>query len=351
MEIGKPSSGGGSRKKNYFKVTQGSSVFRILPPMGNLAKAGVWSKYYEVHFGYENVDDYMRPFQTCEVKSRDRKMIEIDDPATERIKKLKSQLVAVQERNKTNPSDALEAKIEELQTLVGFPAKFNLDKRHYVNAMNEKGEIGLLGLKHKEKLALEDARAKLKKEDGVDPVGFDGAFIEFTKSGKAFDTIVQVSGHSIVSKGTDGKNVRTLNTHSLDDTLINRLADEAFELDNLFIALTREEIKTIVKASEAGEEKGKKAVSAVFEKYQPSKSAKTEAKTVEKVEVVEEKVVAKTVTKSTPKATVKAAPKVEETLSMDEEATSEETKEASAAVVANQSQSDDDFLASIGVPR
>jgi hypothetical protein len=342
MKVGNPSSGGARKKKNYFFIGQGSSVFRILPPMGNLAEAGVWSKYYAIHFGYENVEGYMRPFQSSEVKNRTNNMIEVDDPAKDRIEKLKSQLAAVQERNKTNPSGALEAKIEELNALVGFKGQYNLEKRHYVNAMNEKGEIGLLGLKHKEKLALDEARTAIKAKYGIDVIGVEGAFIEFNKSGRSFDTLISARGHMILQADQSEK----LNRHTVDDALIGRLESEAFELDNLYVALSRDEIETIVKASEKSEEEGKKAVTAVFAKYQTTPSKPATKTAAPKAEVKAE---AKSTTKVTkPVTKVEVAPD----LSMDEEEVAPvEAAKASAAVVANQTQSDDDFLASIGVTR
>jgi hypothetical protein len=341
MKVGNPSSGGARKKKNYFFIGQGSSVFRILPPMGNLAESGVWSKYYAIHFGYENVEGYMRPFQSSEVKNRTNNMIEVDDPAKDRIDRIKSQLAAVQERNKTNPSEVLEAKIQELNDLVGFKGKYNLEKRHYVNAMNEKGEIGLLGLKHKEKLALDEARTAIKAKYGIDPIGVEGAFIEFNKSGRSFDTLISARGHMILQADQSEK----LNRHTVDQALIGRLESEAFELDNLYVALTRDEIETIVKASEKSEEEGKKAVTAVFAKYQTSPSKPKSVATTTAAPKVEVKSVTK-VTKPAPKV------EVEPDLTMDEEEVAPvEAAKASAAVVANQSQSDDDFLASIGVVR
>src|SRR5690606_12947039 len=80
----------------------------------------------------------------------------------------------------------------------------------------------------------------------------------------------------------------TINRHTVDQAIVDRLKDEAFELDKLYVALSREEIEKIVSASEQGGEKAEaEAVSEVFSKYDTqrpqsgsSKPAVSEAQSV-----------------------------------------------------------------------
>lgn len=334
MEIGNPGQGQ-KKKKNYFYIKQGKQSFRILPPLGNLAKTGVWSKYYEVHFGYKNNDGFMRPFQSCEVKSKDRKMIEIDDPATERLKRLESQLKEVQERLKTNPSAQLREVAVRLEKLVGFEdGQFDLQKGHYVNAINDKGEIGLLKLKHKEKLALEEARKAIQAKYSLDPIGVEGAYIEFSKSGRSFDTLISAVGAMEIQADQSER----LKRHNLlqDEVVKNRLSEDAFELDNLYVAPSREDILAMVTAYEKNDLEGQQAVTEVFRRLQP-RSNDSESKSEVKSEV---------------KAESKKESKKEETqpdLSMTETRT--ETKveaKPEVKVEASAAQSEEDFLKSIG---
>ena len=338
MEVGTPGQGQ-KKKKNYFYVKQGTQSFRILPPLGNLAKAGVWSKYYEVHFGYKNDEGFMRPFQSCEVKNRtNRQMIEVTDAAAEKVKKLEDQLKQVKERLKSNPTSELRAVAAKLEKLVGFEdGQFSLEKRHYLNAINEKGEIGLLSIKHKEKLALEAARTQIQSKYGLDPIGVDGCFIEFSKSGKSFETLISARGAMIVQPDQSEK----LNKHTLDQTLIGRLEDEAFELDSLYAAPTQEEIQEIVAAYDKNEKEGQAAVTRVFKRLQPDRESKqkTEANPVSKP-------VSKPVNKSESKAVSKVQTVVEEAdLSMKEELQAQADTSTNVETAA---QSDDDFLKSIG---
>jgi hypothetical protein len=357
MELGNPNNGGNTRKKkNYFHIKQGSQVFRILPPMGALAQAGIWSRYYEVHFGYKHKEGYMKPFQSCEQKSRDRKMIEIDDPAKERLKRLEGQLKAIEERHKAQPSAELAAAIEKLKTVVGFDGQYSLEKRHYMNAVNDKGEIGLLALKHREKLALEEALKKIEtKYNGLKANGIEGAFIEFNKSGKGLDTITAAVPHMLVS----GDGSERLNKHTLDQGIIGRLAAEAFELDKLYYQLTREEIELIVNASEKGPKEEGEAVSLVFERYEPRRDSRQAPAAAPASNEAAMAAALASVSLSTTPAEVQApvvqvqAPVVQQAAPAPVVAAPAPTPAPVAAPVAQAApvvakQTDDDFLASIG---
>jgi len=353
MELGNPNKGE-RKKKNYFYIGQGSNVYRILPPMGNLAKDGIWSRYYEVHFGYKNAEGRMKPFQSCEVKSRDRKMIEVPDAAKERIKKLENQLNAIKERMKTAPSAELKAAQEAIEKVIGFDGIYDLQKRHYVNAINDKGEIGLLALKHREKLALEEARKEIEAKYGLDVLGITGAYLEFRKSGKGLDTLVKVGGHMVLQADQSER----LNKHTVDESIIKRLATEAFELDKLYYQLSPEEVEAIVLASEKGPKEEGIVVSSVFAKYEPARrennNAKAEARVEQRSEAVKEDQEAKAQKEADAKTAASLANLTMATESVPAEVlTKTETKvetktESKPAAPAAPAQSDDDFLASIG---
>ena len=340
MQVGNPKGKATTErfKRNYFYLKQGTQSYRILPPMGSLATAGIWSRYYAVHFGYENSEGRMKPFLSCEEKNRQTRMIEVKDAALDRLNILKSQLAAVSERVKTSPSPALKKELERLNSLVGFGGQFKLEKRHFVNVVNERGEIGLLQLKHKEKLALDEARKEIQKKYNVDPVGVEGVYLDFKKSGKGLDTLVQVSGTMTLQ--SDGS--EKIKRHALDEALIARLDAEAFELDSLYVALSSEEIEAIVRGYDQNEDEGKRVVTEVFKGRQNTRYSKENNE-----EVVESKPVS-----STGKNTVLQSDPPD--LSMDEEIDPVEStvsaSSAAAELSKNSSQSDDDFLKSIGVP-
>lgn len=238
MKIGKASYGGGN-KRTYFKMKDGDNVYRILPPMGELADKGIWSVFYNVHYGYKNSEGKLRPFQSSLVKNYKTKMIEVPDAALERIEKLKAQLEAAKKAG----NSVLVAKLNEL---VGQKGMFNLDNNHYVNAIDAQGNIGILKLRHRCKVAL-DATMKRLRENGVDPLSVeDGRFFVISRSGMGLDTTFQVS---VLSKKLNVPGVGDVQqevVHVLDSAIIARLATEAADLGNLFKRPTAEQVVRIV---------------------------------------------------------------------------------------------------------
>jgi hypothetical protein len=229
-----------SAKRNYARLKQGSAVWRILPPLGKLADKGVWSVWHEVIFGYKTAEGFMRPFESCEVRNRkNRQMIETRCPARDEIAKKEADLVKLEEALEKQPKNiAIQKAINEVKEYLD---QYNLDKAHYVNAMSLAGEVTLLRVGYKEMLALKAAREKLQKEDGIDPLDVNGAFLQFDKTGTGRDTMVQVSGF-YEKQG----NAKVLKTHDLDDNELDKVAQGYFELDDIYPRPTQEEIQRMV---------------------------------------------------------------------------------------------------------
>lgn len=238
MKLGKAKYG--YTKKKYWKLKDGESIYRILPPMGDLADDGKWSAFWNVHYGYKNSKGQMRTFESPLVVNRKTKMVEKPDAALERINALKAQW----EEAKKSGNAELAAKLNEL---VGPKAKFNLDKNHYVNAMDLQGNIGILKLRHRAMKALE-ATIKRLVESGVNPLDEDnGRFFVFRRSGTGLDTSFQVDIHmeklNVPNVGEVSREV----VHALTPEIIRRFKAEAAELDKLYPRPTPEEVARIVK--------------------------------------------------------------------------------------------------------
>lgn len=251
-------------KKNYFSIKKGTQVFRILPPLGDLADKGIWNRYYAIHFGYRTTKGYMRPFCSPEVVNRKTRMVEVRDAAKEYIDNLLTAKNTLVQKLEENPGDLkVQAQLKKTEELL---STFNLEKRYYVNAMDQNGNIGLLKLKTREKNALDAAREQMKQEEDVDPIAVVGAFLTFTKHGDGRDSSVLVSANYVSSKTDTGKTVKSLNTHDLatDKVTISRLKDSAFNLDALFVRPTSEEVTMMVK-------NGPESVTMVMEKYKSTK--------------------------------------------------------------------------------
>lgn len=234
----------GVTQKKYFKLKDGESTFRILPPLGDLADEGRWSVFYKVHYGYKNTKGKLRVFQSSLVKNRKTKMVEVPDAAVERIETLKAKL----EEAKATGNKAM---VEKLGKLVsGQKPMYNLDSNHYLNVVDSQGNIGILKLRHRAKQAL-DEEIKALREKGIDPLSVDnGRYFVFRRSGTGLDTTftVRVLKEKISIEGV-GEVERDV-VHKLNSELISRLGEEAAQLNKLFKEVSAEDIKRIVESSD-----------------------------------------------------------------------------------------------------
>lgn len=240
MKIGSAKYGGEFKKKTYAKLKDGEQMFRILPPLGDLADKGVWSVFWNVHYGYTNSAGKLRTFASPLVENRKTKMIEVPDAALERIQKLKGQLEAAKIAGNAELASKLTALVG------GAKPKFNMDKNHYMNAVDASGQIVILQLRHKAKKAL-DIEIGLLRDKGIDPLApSTGRFFVFRRTGMGLDTTFKVS---VAQKTIEIPNVGPVQqdiVHVLDATLISRLAGEAADLDRLYKTPTSAEVARIV---------------------------------------------------------------------------------------------------------
>lgn len=258
MKVGEAKFGS---KKKFFNFKDGDNVFRILPALGSLADKGIWSKYYKVCWGYKNSEGRTKLFQDCRVVNRETKMVEIESAAHQRVEQLK----AKQAELKKNGAD--KATMDKMSAML---MRYNIEGKHHVNAVNLKGEIGLLKIGHKAKMALDSLIKKLREEEGVNALGVEnGLYINFNRTGRNRDTLYQVSVYQQkVKANVNGKDqiIEQRVFHTMDDAFISRLDAEAFELADMYPAPTSEEIEQIVKG-------GPEVLDVVLAKYKKSSSS------------------------------------------------------------------------------
>lgn len=247
MKLGKASYGSG--KKTYFKLKEGDSVFRILPPLGKdendpVYKEGIWSVYYKIVYGYTNTAGKSRAFESSLVENYKTKMVEVPDASIERLEKLKSSLEAAKSKGDKKA-------VEALQKLVGAPkSRYNLDKNHYLNAIDLQGNIGILKLRHKAKQAL-DVQIRKLRDNGCDPLSSeDGRFFVFTRTGMGNETQFAVSIYETTSIIDKVGKVKQEVVSTLSEDVIGRLKNEAGKLKELFKKPTAAQIQQIVNESD-----------------------------------------------------------------------------------------------------
>jgi hypothetical protein len=233
---------GGFKKKNRYSQKEGDVVFRILPPpKGPLRDKGIWSRFHSIVFGYKNWAGKARPFESTLVKNNKTKMIEVECPATDRLNDLKSKL----EQAKKDNNGPLIARLTPLvgsQTVMGL---YSVDNNHHMNVIDLQGNIGILKIRHKAKIAL-DIEIKKLTDQGINPIASDtGRFFVFTRTGKGNETNFKVTVYKETVE-IQGEQLERAVVHKLTPEIFNRLETEGADLDDLAPKVTVEEIRQIV---------------------------------------------------------------------------------------------------------
>lgn len=243
MELGKAKYGSG---KHTFKIQDGDNIYRIFPAMGKLAKSGKWNQYYRVEWGYKNSKGRNRPFQDVRVVNFKTQMVEVESPAHLRREALKAQKTELVTQLKANPNDAaLKQKVMEVTEDI---KRYNLDAKYYLNVIDLQGKIGLLKIGSRAFKALKAEIDKLRKQ-GVDPLSIeDGRFFNFhrsNESGNFQDTAYQVTVYK-ENVQMNGETFQKDKKHVIDQSIIDRLDDEAFELSEMYPKVTPAQVQKMI---------------------------------------------------------------------------------------------------------
>ena len=280
MKLGKSKFAGD--KKEIFKIKDGDNVFRVLPPMGNLAELGVWSKHYRVCWGYKDSSGRNRPFVSPRVMNFNTKMVEVDCAAfnrTEKLKRQKDELVKKAKefaQNRQPIPEDLKKEIEKAKELV---MRFNIDSKHHMNVMSQDDKIGLLKLANRGMTALRTELQRMEAS-GVDATGVEGGrFMIIHREGTGLDTAYSVKEYKEQVQTEEWGLVDKSVPHTLTSATINRLDGEAFELDNIYPMPTPEEVAEIVAAYEVSEIEGSLVVDRILGAQDSVKKDNTTAET------------------------------------------------------------------------
>lgn len=265
--FGEAKFGGSQRHTHKFPKEGGTLVLRILPPVGSLKDSGRWSQYFAIHFGYRDTKGKLKPFQSCEKKNRQTKMIEVVDPAQERITKMK---ILMDKAKAEDNKDMMKRISEQLQI-------FNVKKSHYVNAMDLTGKIGIFSIGIRAKQALDEEIKKLQAR-GINPLSVeDGRYFAFTRSGTGNQTTYSVAVYQ-EEMNINGVKAFVEKTSRLTPDVGSRVLSEGADLPKLYISPTPEEIADIVK------NEGGQVLENVFAKYKAKTSSAAVEEEVEDTE-------------------------------------------------------------------
>ena len=343
MKLGKANYGS---QKKIFKIVDGDNVYRILPPMGDLADKGIWAKYYAVVWGYKNSQGKNKPFVDPSEKNRSNGMLEHVSAALDRRLKLEEQ------KEKMKKAGATKEQLDKMNEIL---MQFNIEKKFYVNAVNLKGEIGLLKVGYKVHQALTGDKQKGEKglidrllDKGIDPISSldNGRFFNFHRQGKGLSTTYTVTVYQ-ENVEVQGEIYQKDKVSVIDDVLIGRLEKEAFNLATLYPSPSLAEVERIVK-------EGPTAVDAILSNSNQSASEEMsdDDSTVDtsslKQETKSESAPVETKTESAPPVETKAESAPVETKTETAPPVEEKKTEAAPAKDANDLDPDA-FLKSMGV--
>jgi hypothetical protein len=250
MAFGKPKHGNGNagNRTNYINLKNGvEGVYRIIPPYGSLVEAGKWAMFYSIHFGYKDSKGRLRPFQSCLVKNFNTKMIEVTDPALDRINTVTNAFNET--RNRIASGNVQGQELESLkkreEACKGFFSQYNLDNKWYMNVVDLSGKVGVLKISHKMKAAL-DVEIKKLNAKGIDPVSVEqGRFFSFLKSGKGPNTIMQVQVYK-EARVIDGEEVEKEVKHTATPELEAKVKESGADLGSMYPKLTFAQVDAIV---------------------------------------------------------------------------------------------------------
>ena len=260
VKLGKPKYE--QNKKHYFSFGKDKNLFilRVLPPMFNLADEGKWSLYHRVEFGHVGTDNRMKPFLSPRVVNYD-KMVEVESESHTRRVTVNAQMEAA----KAAGNKAVE------QQCNAFLRKYNQDAKHYMNAVDLNGTVGLFKIGHKGFQALKVEIDRLRSE-GCDPIGVEnGRFFVFSRSGKGRDTLYTVQEYKQKQEMQGPNGIILVDApfpHNVEGAILNKLSSDAFELENVYPKITAEEESRIIN-------EGATAVDEIFGKKKEALKAKS----------------------------------------------------------------------------
>ena len=230
----------GFKKTTYFKLEEGTLLFRILPAFSSFTDRGDdWKVFHSAIYGYKNSEGKHRPFEsTLKIKTNretKEKTVEVPDAAIDRINDLKAKLEIAKKSGN-------QAAVAALNVLVGPKAIYNIDKNMHMNVMDQQGNFGVLKIRYKAFLALE-AEIKRLKALGIDALSLDdGRYLAFTRTGTGPQTIF---GVTVARDAKDNQIVSALTEEQKA-----ALEDNIVDLFSIYPKITPDEVAQIVAESD-----------------------------------------------------------------------------------------------------
>jgi uncharacterized protein YkvS len=235
------------REWKRLKVQDGSNVFRILPPFGDVEVHNnypyrKWSTVWLTDPGTGKRRPFASPMtdgaQKCPVK-------EYNEDLTKYIDKKKTALEA-----KGLSPDKVKTALEDLREV-----QWQIKVQHVYayNAADKSGEVGLLELKSTAHQGVKKCMNQYIKEYGQDPTSLNsadddsGVWLDITKEGDGKNTEYDAKLHQLVHKDkTTGKVTKEDDRSALSDNIVDNYADVAYDLNAVYTRKNYDELRELL---------------------------------------------------------------------------------------------------------
>jgi len=227
------------------KIVNGDNIYRILPPCGNLAKSGTWAVRHAIHWGWNGALNKWVTFRCIEKEDFQTKVILQNCPACDEFRKKQKAFENVKIKEEANGTRGKELK-EFLAPHKVWLDGHNLEKKYYMNVLDQGGNITMLkiGYNHWKALRAEVAVLQARKPS-IDPIGVSqGVYFNFHRGAEFTDTVRTVNETRVI----EGNSYDAPKLAPLSKDIQLRMRNEAKLLDTLNRTLTYDEIKRIVDA-------------------------------------------------------------------------------------------------------
>jgi len=255
------SSAGNQRDIKRFKVTEGSHVFRVLPPFGTNHN-NVPSRQVQLHWGFFKKDGKPSPV-TCSYPT------EGYCPICEYVK------------GKEAAAEQLigQGKKDEAKEITDAVSQIKVKRTYLLNASNKAGEVGILELTKTSIDGLIKLMKAYQTKYNKNPVGLaTGCWFQFTRSGKGFNTLYEVDFNKNMITLPDGDQVEKVDNAALAPNIVENYEKLAYDIHKMYAPTSSADLKRILAGEAVDDVIVKAAKPAADASAAPAASAPAAAK-------------------------------------------------------------------------
>lgn len=235
--------------KRYFYIKPNEpNIYRVLPPVLSLARTGEYFKYHAIHRNMRATDGKQRGFVCPEDVDYKTKLVKQRCPVCDKRREFEAQYQTVKDSFGQVPSADQKQKLNEFW--MAFIEPLKVERQHYMNVVNQAGEIGILPIPTTLKNDMQASFKKMKEEEGVDPSGVRGIFVNFSKVSQykgdpkpAYK--VEPLYETVMNNGMP---MKTYKFHEIVPEFVNKMKTDCRDLNGLHRVLNVEELAGLASA-------------------------------------------------------------------------------------------------------